>query len=156
MSSVFPRNLITNEWLDPEHVAIEAPHPPKYVCSVLACFPSGRIITLRASADKGQQKSSVSHCLIHNVRQHKENASATFIWRELMSSHHEIRHFSSWAQTRSSVDLRICYIGFPELLKKSSLVCLVYALAISLQTNERILSTSRLKAIIRPNSFAST
>ena len=117
----------------------------KYVCSVLACFPSGRIITIRASAGKGQQKSSVSRWPIHNVRQHNENASETSIWRELTASNHENPAFSSWAQTCSEVDLRICYIGFPELLRKSSLICLLCSLAISLQTNGWILSTSRLK-----------
>ena len=84
---------IANERVDPEHVTKEDTRCHKYVCSVLACFPSGRIITLRASADKGQQKSSVSHCPIHNVRQHSENASETSIWRELTASNHEIHHF---------------------------------------------------------------
>ena len=93
MSSVFPRNLITNEWLDPEHVTIKGRHPPKYVCSFLACLLPGRMITLRASASQGEQKSSVSHCLIHNVRQHSENASEAFLWRELTASNHEIHHF---------------------------------------------------------------
>ena len=95
MSSVCPRNLITNEWLDPEHVTKEDTRCHKYVCSFVACLLSGRIIALRASAGKGQQKSSVSHCPIHNVRQRSENASETSIWRELTASNHEIHHFSS-------------------------------------------------------------
>ena len=95
MSSVFPRNLTTNERADPEHVTKEDTRCHKYVRSFLACLLPGRIITLRALAVKGQQKSSVNHCPIHNVRQHSENASETSIWRELTASNHEIPHFSS-------------------------------------------------------------
>ena len=91
---------------------------------------------------------------IHIVRQHSENASETSIWRELTASNHEIHHFSSWAQTCPAVDLRICYIGFPELLRKSSLVCLLCSLAISLQTNGSILSTWQKKTPVAINSFA--
>ena len=94
ISSVCPRNFITNERADPEHVTKEDTRCHTYVCSVLACFPSDRIVTLRASAGKGQQRSSVSHWPIHNVRQHSENASGTSIWRELTASNHEIHHFS--------------------------------------------------------------
>ena len=50
-------------------------------------------LLIRASAGKGQQKSSVSHCPIHNVRQHSENASETSIWREPTASDYEILHF---------------------------------------------------------------
>ena len=58
-------------------------------------LPTGRIITLRALDVKGQQKSSVSHCPSHNVRQHSENASETSIWRARTASNHEIHLFSS-------------------------------------------------------------
>ena len=94
MSSVSPRNLIANEWLDPEHVAFEDQIRPNSFDPTWRLLPTGRIITLRASAGKGQQKSSVSHCPIHNVRQHSENASETPIWRELTASYHEIHIFS--------------------------------------------------------------
>ena len=79
---MFLRDLIANERADPEHVTKEDTRCHTYVCSFLTCLLPDRIITLRASADKGQQKSSVIHCPIHNVRQHNENASETSIWRE--------------------------------------------------------------------------
>ena len=88
----------------------------------LPAFSPVAFITLRASAGKGHQKSSVSHCPIHNVRQHSDNASETSIWRELTASNHEIHHFSSSAQTCPPVDLRIHDVGCPELLGKLSLI----------------------------------
>ena len=111
----------------------------------MACLLSGRIITLRASAGKGQQKSSVSHCPIHNVRQHSENASETSTWPCLTASKHEHRHFSSSAQTCPSVDLRIHDVGCPELLGKLSLIPKLCSLSWASKYDDRILSTSRLK-----------
>ena len=107
----------------------------------MTCLLSGRIITLRASADKGQQKSSVSHCPIHNVRQHNENASETSIWRKLTASNHEIRHFSSRAHTCISVDLRIHDVGCPELLGNLSLIPKLCSLSWASKYDDRILST---------------
>ena len=95
MSSVCPRNIITNEWLDPEHVVIEDQIRPNSFDPIWRLLPTGRIITRRASADEGQQKSSVSHCLLHNVRQHCENASETSTWPCLTASNHENHNFSS-------------------------------------------------------------
>ena len=68
---------IANERIDPEHVTIEDQIRPNSFDPTWRLILPGRIITLRASAGKGQQKSSVSHCPIHNVRQHSENASGT-------------------------------------------------------------------------------
>ena len=62
-------------------------------------------------------------------------------------------HPMTSAQTCSSVDLRIRHVGCHELLRKSSLVCLVCFLAISLRSDEWIASTSRLKHLHAINSF---
>ena len=141
-------------WVDPEHVTKEDTRCHKYVCSVLACFPSGRIITLRASASQGEQKSSVSHCPIHNVRQHSENASETSISRALTASNHGIRHFSSWAQTCSSVDLRIRHVGCPELLRRVFFTHLLLPMILRSNSYTRILSTWQKKTTIAINRFA--
>ena len=81
-------------------------------CRFAHCARSGRLRPLQGGG----------RAAIHYVRQHSENASETSIWRELTASNHEIHHFSSWAQTCLSVDLRIHDVGCPELLGKLSLI----------------------------------
>ena len=62
-------------------------------------------------------------------------------------------HPMTSAQTCPPVKLRIRHVGCHELLRKLSLVYLLCSLAISLQTNGWIASTSRLKHLHATNSF---
>ena len=63
----------------------------------------------------------------------------------LTASNHEILIILSCDETCSSVDLRIRDVGSPELLAEPCLIPLVGSLAISLNSEVWILSTSCLK-----------
>ena len=63
----------------------------------------------------------------------------------LTASNHEILMILSCDETCPPVDLRICDVGSPELLAEPCLIPLVGSLAISLNSEAWILSTSCLK-----------